>query len=1036
MAAIIISRSPAGLRGAKLRRLPLHASATPNEVRDHSNKTVTIARVGRPTTSVFRAVPVTSAIAPQVRALSHAARAQEFLQHGRLADDHPAVALARNSLARLKNLPRTYTLDVIAHALDFDAHIYPDGGIVISLKLLEFLKTEEALCGILRHEIQHDRSGDFNRGEIKADDATLESMVVKELKEKSRSRIGEVRADLEGAIKALATIDGINPKGYIELLEDLDAKERLRKQDLRGGTHGNSGDRALAARFLTHLVDLPALNQPLTPIAGKEKWRQGLPSHPFELFGTISILVKYAPDPKEAAKEIQKRRMQYFNDLNPVERLSFLNLLSERWSPAMSDAKASEYPHAKLFWDNCIKRCETDLSTLGLCVPEADGLIFIRRFVVAALVPQDEGAQVLNPVFDSPEHLTNLLQMLTTLNWPFHFLHAEGFLKTWLPQYLAQAALTNAAADLDGVIDALVALVASGAHPVDVAQLRQIVLIIIDTKAAMLAEPLRSHWQIDQPEPALITTKGTAGEAGQSGSQEKPPQEEHKSEFWEVLKETKAYQKMQALMVDVEKSGFSKLSPKIFLRELFEAARTLEAEKIAGFLHSILDNYFVRIDASGKKLKNLMDVNKVIGTRLGEVMQQALVDYTKLLQEHDEFKSLKDFQRAHLINLLANSLGFVEESYRQEITLEQGKLRFPTEYLPKELRVNSDGFTDIETKLYGRADDMSLDDIIWLFKQSVATPFGSEKKQQVAMPERVKRVIFRRLATLANQPKSFWAVYEILTVAGMDIPKLVKDHQEQATGFMRALAAHIEKHQKQGKLLDALHMLSDGVRDPFLARQLTAYELECFWKENSSFITRAAHFLDEKNGAHFEYQDRLIEVATTNEDFAILHERLRKRLSALAEEGSRLIGGTMASELLNPIGKTAIEQICLLMRTRRSDTELKTVLAQHWENSENINLNDERLNSSRNRDRAIRENIEVEDRHLLEQVHASDRIINALLALPKEACIYLVKRLLVDSNLIREPKGRQEVLELLLKEAIEADEHDPIYQGLAAAVRA
>ncbi len=293
--------------------------------------------------------------------------AREKAEFGFLEDDNPIVQYIReiaNHLAIVpsqnsfwKTSPKIY---VLREQKEVDAFALPDGSIILSLPMLELLKSEDELASLLAHEMMHIRRGHSRQ---------LVDHLLKNQEEKGivgLMRLSEVEADLLPVTGQLSEA-GYHPLAGVPLMEHLRAHF---KSEAWSVEHGGLLDRKFNILSFRQLMDLDGIDQELKEFS---------PGWENELRGAIAAI------PKERTFKHLTTLAQYktvdafkrsLTELSSIELSRIMAVLKK----VLPDTYKKLY-ESNTFPDRHGKKLSAFPKTFRLAVGDAEADIFLNGLV-------------------------------------------------------------------------------------------------------------------------------------------------------------------------------------------------------------------------------------------------------------------------------------------------------------------------------------------------------------------------------------------------------------------------------------------------------------------------------------------------------------------------------------------------------------------------------------------------------------------------------------------------------------------------------
>ena len=183
-------------------------------------------------------------------------------RYGFLEAEHPAQKFLEKLVRLIPDQTVPLTVRIAANWNQANACAFEDGLIIASRRLIEDVQNQEALLGILCHEVRHVTGSHAKQQRQMIEKSAQENRMSAEtiVRSTSISRLAEYDADLRGTIQTLRKM-GVNPLGYKMFLEQLAKKEK--SHDL---AHGASQDRINNLTDALFSVHIPSTEARLHPI--------------------------------------------------------------------------------------------------------------------------------------------------------------------------------------------------------------------------------------------------------------------------------------------------------------------------------------------------------------------------------------------------------------------------------------------------------------------------------------------------------------------------------------------------------------------------------------------------------------------------------------------------------------------------------------------------------------------------------------------------------------------------------------------------
>jgi len=194
--------------------------------------------------------------------------AQMEAKFGRLADDHPLTVYVRQALENVFGAKAKKCRIFIAPGWNaMNATALPNGTIIVSRGILNFVRYRQELEGLLAHEFihidqEHGRYGAYHPPEGDFDPVAYAKEYFRSV---SIRRFEEMEGDMAWLINAFQE-NGVNPFGYLTLLNRWEHLEEGRELMAHDISHGTKQQRALVMERLFYTVDFAALREELDEI--------------------------------------------------------------------------------------------------------------------------------------------------------------------------------------------------------------------------------------------------------------------------------------------------------------------------------------------------------------------------------------------------------------------------------------------------------------------------------------------------------------------------------------------------------------------------------------------------------------------------------------------------------------------------------------------------------------------------------------------------------------------------------------------------
>jgi|GEM_PF-3289242 len=918
-------------------------------------------------------------------------------QYGLAPKDHPAQKAAERAanLSRKPGSAKDVRVYVLPEWKEINAAAFGEQTIIVSPKLMSFCDTEEGLIGVLGHERLHLEAEDTLHSGVGQD---VYGPAGEALATIGTDRLMEHRADLQGAVDKLDEA-GVNPLGYKEFLSKLHhrfSKQYGHRNDL---AHGSSQDRALSIGLLARYYDLSSTSEELHWISEVDK--KAWTTFPRADIGLFSQSVRrVGAEPKFWNKRDLERR-KAFTDLPDEGKLKTLQLMN-------CGFKETSVPAAKELDDEFLRSAWVESKTvLSKRFEEfepsvGDSALKLAKYFLGSAKKmnapktreelQVTGTLLRSPLFQeqfplpvsaNPIYLMQSWTEAATIAGTFGDVNNETFSsEQWL-------------ADSEVLAEALTSFFdAKGLVQVEKQQL-------IAQAAKTLARTLRKAKKFK----ALVETSAffeSVDEELADLAQEFRLVDSESAARWEVeraLSEDPVFQELQAKYgLKFETDGLSNpVELEALLLDIFER---LGKDQSGGYfrqLQKILANtvsgdVFMRlaketqIGRGGQKR-----LEREISTRDRALATAYVVAFDEVLVEGAFFKELNDLQRDCLRSIHLYQGSSIAGSSMFELIGAQEEEKHAAE--------------KAYAKYIPQIATASEEEVKWFlsFMQRGEADYGvtmgySEAQRLVARG--VVGYLARQSVNGALKTIAAWRA------EGLQIDRLLTENKSQAAPLLQLFTKSLETRLSRKVHEEILDYCRALTLDPFLQDRLESYKAESSWQTASSFEDKTGVVFSD-DGVQRDLLERLIEEhMTTQDEVKVVRAKMRQAADLLFERKADKIGTWAVADMLKAGQRRPLETLSLLLGTGTSDLELRQVLWDEAEVTEGLVKGYE----DRNDEELTPDDVNV----VKNRVALVDVGISGILSLSQTEKSLIVKKLLVDSGLIQNPRLRQDMFTQLL----------------------
>ncbi|HBR80605.1 MAG: hypothetical protein UW63_C0054G0004 [Candidatus Uhrbacteria bacterium GW2011_GWF2_44_350] len=941
------------------------------------------------------------------------------LRYGRLSENHPAQKFASQILERLQTgVEAPSRIVVLPQMKDLNAMVSSDGTIFVSLALMNSLDSVEAFYGVVAHELIHHKHQDIK--------TKLESSVKTSREWVTRlciDRLEEYRADLEGAVSFLDE-RGINPLGYKKYLESLHWKFSKTYDYQEGVQHGSLLDRSLLFGVLARYYDMSSLSRELTAIDPEEKKRWSEPDTQTVDYSRYLRLGKFErfrpPSREEAARD--------FALLSVTQRGAMLSVMADVRLPLKHPNYRFGAPIAK----ELVAQVDKDISDITEKEEDFDFLKLLHYELnlglgQSLLVADEEKTSVCASEFEQAgekirARLSSLDEMKElrakipqlnkhSLNYAcgrpadvaddflsysvgrnfFGPLTAEGFsFEVWFEEanLWAEALIgygrdrSVMPAEKDQIVNQLS---------------RKMLILAASKKQKGFLKAARAFLVKKQ-----IPVFGDVEKESLVSSAEQVDLKED-SQFLGIMKG------LWDKSVKSAEKGDDKV---VYSREVSGLEMLRWLEKFTSFLE---DNYS-RLFSEKSDLEAFQEISKSISVFLFDKMSDE-----KISSFYTEDKGKGEFGDSEVESVLQISLivffekrleeqkraGQINE-FKKAVKLLQmfaGLEHFGAVGLSEDFPVarESDYYVSILPKavedFFREARFVDEAALKWFFEEKKQNRLLQNDNR---LDKLIARVISIRLAD--SGPEQIFENFDRLTGLGIPVLELLSnDLFRDVNGrLIFNLSKNLGSFAEADRLraLDLIYQIS---QNPLVVFSLKRYSTEERWCLAGSFEEKLAVAFDRRtNKESLALKDRLIEEEMeTQVEVAAVRREMKEATAEIFHQGDETIGWVALSDHFRFHRRQPLRTVEILLGTAGGDRQIKEValggsgITQvNWDKKSGI-------------DEAKRFLVEI------------DRNLNILFCLSDSAKHFLVKKLLVDSGLLRDQINRRELLEKLIAESTE-----------------
>ncbi|MEK9156848.1 MAG: AarF/UbiB family protein [Patescibacteria group bacterium] len=922
------------------------------------------------------------------------------MQHGTLPPNHPAQRAIEDALIRCRkentHLPKILVLpewkDVNAAAIGKDT-------IIVSLELMRFCRTYEAIVGVVGHERQHLETGDpFEplREDAHERESSIEpGGIVKDAATRyadkiGRSRLFEVRSDLQGATAKLDEA-GVSPMGYREFLHDLDTHTRGDKKYEPDIAHGSPADRMLAIGFLMRYFDFSSSSKDLTHIdaATKEAWSEYPTSGAAWAFRSTMD----AGDTNKYRRLAHESRIAWFETLPFEEQIFCSGVLRHHAQFARGDVKERERREA---W---MKHVDDRMTTLiKERLREADpqvvqtALEAFRCFVLG---------NSSDPKIYAGEHW--LATDIAKRQGAHHYRESIAALLPHVGEYTFGDS-------------------------------RQFMRELGSTFSEAVDDETFVAWLAMVDDTARITCAFFEGRSGELRTSE----------------ELACYTLREAL-VHVR---FSKISQEEknrfrdrFATELAARGQPMEkksphnetvqddSEVIAKFdsdavcqqvikqiesLEKVKTNISSFIERTGVLVEDITDVEgigKYFGMAYSLVKNAILKGYgtldSKGISLHARTLEEEDLvQRFLLVNILSAYDTATEQhslfAHYAAIDRLLSRFSFRAQYGLYEHDPTDDGYKRNPADL--------------VMEREVVVALGNETDEialrvlQQAVNRDLSPSIRRRFFNVALQdlsyrlsetpPDQFFARMDAFAVVGISPDVILKQDVLVHGRLVQHILRHIDTFVTRGEDIRALGLVATLSVDPWVAQMMRRAVAQRTWSVAPDFTEKVRIAFDTEH-AGINLAERVIEGdMQTETQVAEVRSAAQRAIDGMFTESAR-VGWLALSEYIDVRKHEPLEMLDMLLKTQQDDRKIKDAIA-------------DQVFFSRFDNPLTKQDADSPEYQKIatERLATADAAFRSLYAIDQPTRLFIVKRLLVDSGIIREKKTRAQALEMLLSHVL------------------
>ncbi|MBI2339570.1 MAG: hypothetical protein HYU99_04255, partial [Deltaproteobacteria bacterium] len=903
------------------------------------------------------------------------------LKYGSLPADHPATqdALKALKMARPHFNEEEIRLVVLPRMIEVNAMVAYDGTIYVSLALMKLVDFYEELAAVFGHELEHHESADIARAVSRAkkreklDD--LSDMATSWVKDVGISRLQEHRADIQGGMRKLNEA-GINPVATKLFLEKLHRHETRFKSirpppDL---THGKTLDRALAAGAWTRFEDLENLDKALTPVPEENRtaWSSDIVAPTTEL---LYKPLRFAFPDEHVRNQKYAERKTVISGMSPADRGLNLAALARRWSSA-GPREAERMQELTAF---AVGKIDEDLKSLLSDQKDLPlvrflhfylnlGVAFDRKIDVS-LDGEEQYMDFFPPLIG--QHLASYSVLIRS---PQDLAHLRGL----IPQ-AANHPIPYALGNWPKVIAALISVMIDQkiygpfrAGQLDLPALWGEVEAWIGALDSFAAQ--KGVTGVDK-ERLMETASGILlSNAGESGDIALLKQVRD----FLVERQNRTLHLSSGYVEDlyeheISNKGVKDSNPFWFISSMEVSLSTLAVGKNAREIGLL-------VQAIARTISVTMDSRGRLQDRASSLL--ALVrSYKKLLKTHSAFAALTPLKKRVLGYMMRHSLAI-----------------YPSYSLMKE---HPHWKEEMMSDIIKRGKSASDEELLWIHQLGSGRDLDYGFIGRGDADSLLTHFLRYHLGNIG--PEERLEAIRRWEAQGIPVRQLLSRSKDDNGYLILRTMSELPEDESADELLPVLDDLSDWILDPYLANCLRSYSLNQKLKETADFTRRVAIAFDEETARrNLAVKEALIEnEMETREQVEEVRKHIGLNADYLFEEGEVQVGLAAGLELLSFEPNAALDLLSVLLETRRSDAGLKEMIAARW-----LSL------------RLLEDEREKRLREVTHQLSSVDQRLNVLLGQGFAGRFFIAKTLLVDGELIIQPKSRQELFNLFLDKVV------------------
>ena len=951
------------------------------------------------------------------------------LKYGSLPENHPAQQDINKIFERLGPEAGNFVkrIVVLPNMPEINAMVLPDGTVFVSPTLMQFCDTEEALCGILAHEVVHLKEEDSRKKQRPQKEEapvdrieSFKEIIKPSLRTISLDRLMESRADIEAVILFLDKA-GINPLGYKHFLKKMDLRETRGYGYRPSSSHGTSIDRALAIGLISYFHDLTSLSSELTALdaSQKQSWQSSASSEAISR-SHLFHPVRFEKNPADA----HGKRLAVIDQLSSTDRHLALSELFDYWSSGLFQ---EEQARQEQIYQKLAARVDVDIQTVAGADTEDVALMKFLHYQMDLGIEAsgkekqtigEEDCIALRDIFDQISTVADMARVrkmiprLAELEPPYAIGHPLRMMvlvadiyfgrEMFGPLIKNQYDFTSWFSDVTAWADCLSQFSRQrGCVAVSKQEVQKTAFIQLSERAGRnpdFKEQAADFVQANGLELEHDTAqqrKERAQVALQKEIAEDPEFSKIIVDFMHNFPGIESGQDtLRALPLDIFEKWWKTMdayiTKKISNRSVAEIGVLLSAifDQISFQLAPLLKD-MPFIEDHGKDNPSGYEEEKETFDRV--VHRTMLASYNAVVFSHPAFAQLSRWQKMTAVSI-ANQAWIINKY---------------------EETAMSDAIFDVtkHTKAwYQLGKKTSQEQIVWYYSTLQEDRFGllSSTEVMIECTDLIAYYVDIISFQLSSAPVVSWPNTLLrLEQDGIPVRKAFKTMSERLGHLVAAAAEHLSTIDDEGQEPGVLELIVDWVNDPYLKIVMQQRILAIKWQHQAGFDGHFALAFGEQNDVgSLESKDRLVEEdMETEAQVAEVRKRIRSITDDVFASGNEQIGWAVVAEQIG-LGKNPVATLDTLLSTRESELAIKTAIFRQVE----IDVSEryEELGSS------SKEALSM----MVACLQNGQRALNSAFSLDGAAKLYLVKKLLVDSRAIQQPSERRNILSALLERTV------------------